>query len=259
MGLNFFSKDLVKTINETIDNSNFSKKTGTFPFVTLSPVFMEIIANKEILDICEVLIDPFFRFDHAWGVQHFPNQNETETNENVHGGPFENQGFFQYHWHKEKPNCSSILMTIALDNQAGNEGGVAFIPGSHKSNLSIDECRNAIQNLYSNDFNKVPWIYTPKLNPGDLLIFTEATMHGTMKWTGQNRRRNLYFKYCYGNMGWLPQNNPDIQYLRKVARNEDEKALLQEAFVGKDIAPNIWRTRTLNKKISNFFSKLYNK
>ena len=43
---------------------------------------------------------------------------------------------------------------------------------------------------------------------GDVVIFTEATTHGTLPWTADHQRRSLLFRYSPGNLayakGYLP-------------------------------------------------------
>jgi hypothetical protein len=70
------------------------------------------------------------------------------------------------------------------------------VPGSHKANFP----RPA--DLPEHDYQ-----VQPELFAGDLLIFTEALMHGTLPWLADHERRVLLFKYSPGSMAWSP---PDI-------------------------------------------------
>ena len=40
------------------------------------------------------------------------------------------------------------------------------------------------------------------MKAGDVLIFTEALTHGTMRWTASHERRQILLKYCPHYMQW---------------------------------------------------------
>jgi hypothetical protein len=56
--------------------------------------------------------------------------------------------------------------------------------------------------------------YQPKIKAGSVVVFTEATTHGTLPWRGDKQRRNLIYRFspatsAYGrgfveNGGWPP-------------------------------------------------------
>ena len=43
-----------------------------------------------------------------------------------------------------------------------------------------------------------PLVVSPSLGAGDLLIFSEALVHGTMRWNSDKPRRSLLYKYSPG-------------------------------------------------------------
>jgi ectoine hydroxylase-related dioxygenase (phytanoyl-CoA dioxygenase family) len=137
------------------------------------------------------------------------------------------------------------LFSYVLEPQKPDDGGLALLPGSHKSNTSIGI--HVFSELMNRDFHASPWIFRPNLNAGDLLIFTEATMHGTEVWRPMDRRRrNIYYKYCYGFMGWPPADNDESVYLREHARNEQEQLLVRPPFVSETTGNELkWRRETL--------------
>ena len=38
-------------------------------------------------------------------------------------------------------------------------------------------------------------VHNPPAKAGDLIIFLEATQHGTLPWTGKGERRSLFYRY----------------------------------------------------------------
>jgi hypothetical protein len=262
----FIAPDLVKKINTIIDNSEAATQSPKFGFVGLDPVFKDIITDPRILETCHKWIDPHFRFDHAWGVQQFAGA--TPTVNNLHAGPYANQGYFQYNWYGGKPRSSCLIFSVVTEAQAAEQGGLVVIPGSHKSYLGMtapDVYSHVLHLSFdSTDFSDIAVI--PSLEPGDLLVFTEALMHGSAHWQAiTRRRRNLYFKYCLGSMGWLPQDNPDIVKLRESARNPLEERLFAPSCVatrGGIGGSTVWRpatymqTKKNNQRITALLGKL---
>ena len=63
-----------------------------------------------------------------------------------------------------------------------------------------------------------------------MLIFTEALVHGTRKWTSNNKRRSLLYKYSPGYSTW--GDPAQLERSRELAQNDLQRALLRPPFVG---------------------------
>lgn len=242
---NFLSKEKVKQINDIIDATPEGKNSHKFPFMTKSEIFLDLMEDQRLLEVAHSWIDPHFRFDHAWGVQHHPSEANLARWENIHGGPFQEQKFFQYHWHNGSPTCTCILMTIVLEPQKENDGGFVLVPGSHKSNLGLPGFE-IFQQVMGGKFGDETWLHQPVVDAGDLLIFTEATMHGTKVWKPESRRRrNLYYKYSYGSMSWPTTDLEERKELLSMAKNEQQRLLLRAPFVSETAGNELtWRRPT---------------
>jgi hypothetical protein len=242
----FLPRELVADMNRVLDSQPSARDAHKFDFILTHLMFMDVMSDRRILDVCHEWIDPFFRFDHAWGVQHYPNEPNPSERENLHGGPYAEQSCFQYHWKNDRPTCSCIIFAYALEPQLAGDGGFILVPGSHKSNLGLSGSQIAGR-LLSRHQARTRFVAQPELDAGDLLIFTEATMHGTAAWNPlDRRRRNIYYKYGYGSMGWPPWDNPEAVELRRRARNEQERRLLRQPYVSTTTGNRLdWRTPTL--------------
>ena len=74
------------------------------------------------------------------------------------------------------------VFTFFLTGAAEGDGGFACVPGSHKSNF-LDKLPHDVR-----DFERsAPYVLQPAVEAGDVLIFTEALVHGTMPWTASRR------------------------------------------------------------------------
>ena len=69
------------------------------------------------------------------------------------------------------------------------DGGFCIVRGSHKSNYvcppSIKRYEEATEHSYQ-----------PAVNAGDVVVFTEATTHGTLPWTAEHTRRACLYRFA---------------------------------------------------------------
>jgi ectoine hydroxylase-related dioxygenase (phytanoyl-CoA dioxygenase family) len=74
-----------------------------------------------------------------------------------------------------------------------------------------------------------PYVVQPAVEAGDALFFTEALVHGTMRWRGRHERRALLYKYSPGHSAWSqsyyrPEEYPDL--------TEQQRRILAPPSVG---------------------------
>ena len=70
-------------------------------------------------------------------------------------------------------------------------GGFCAVPGSHKSNFPIPP---ALADLADEELAQ--YVQQPALDAGDVLIFSEATLHGTLPWTANHQRRTVIYRFA---------------------------------------------------------------
>ena len=85
--------------------------------------------------------------------------------------------------------CGMVVFQYQLHDVNEGDGGLCVIPGSHKANLS---CPKEIREWEVNQ----EVVYNVPAKAGDLVIFNEATIHGTLPWTAKtHERRSLLIRY----------------------------------------------------------------
>jgi len=225
---NFLSKEKINKMNKIIDDAHKDDFIIKFPFLDLNPIFLDLLSDRRVMAICEQLMGKWFRFDHAFGYQEvLPHIGKNDI-ENLHGGLLEEQRGFQYHWYGGKPYCGQIQFGYAMYDVKPGDGGIVLIPGTHKQNIPLT-ARQLYYDVLRCDLDEW-WVHKPALNAGDLIIFNEAVIHGTMAWKPKDRpRRSLYYKYCPGYMAWADYSRINYYHL---ARNNLEKRLLRGPYVG---------------------------
>lgn len=252
---NFLSQELVDEMNAVIDQQLNGLTPKKFPFFEWSPLFMDLAAHPVILKICEHLLGEWFRLDHVMGVQAAPTKHVPPAKDGeLHAGPYENQRSFSYNWFDGRSYLGLLTFSIPLFSTRVGQGGLTLLPGSHKQNFKKRGAQ-VWQELKEDPEKKELLLYTPDLDAGDLLFFTEACIHGSTPWMSENAwRRNLYYKYCPGNMAW--RKHEEIRKYLPLARNDVERRLLEPPFVGGydenpnnikegEEWPNQWRKTTL--------------
>ena len=81
-----------------------------------------------------------------------------------------------------------IVCQFQLANVVEGDGGLCVIPGSHKANFKCPE-----EILLWEDHQEI--VYNVPSKAGDMIIFNEATLHGTIPWTAEHERRSLLYRY----------------------------------------------------------------
>lgn len=244
----FLSEEKAEELNTALEATN--GHGVKLPFLLSHPDWLGILSDPRTLQYCAAWIGPKFRFDHGWAVQHPPGDG---SHQNMHGGPLSSEGMFDYTYRQGSPRTSCLVLGIALKEQPAGKGGVVFIPGSHKSNVSN---KRVLKELYAETDTSAyssTLVHTPVMRPGDAVLFTEALVHGTKSWTHTDWRRNCYLKYCLPSSGWIPQNDPEIVELRGLAKTGVQSRLLAESYLASktyDVAPR-WRADVLNIEPKN--------
>ena len=99
------------------------------------------------------------------------------------------------------------VATYNLTDAPAGAGGFTCIPGSHKTNY-LKLLDPAVQGFE----REAAYVYQPPMAAGDVLIFTEALVHGTGAWHADHERRALLYKYSPPHSSWRiePYNLADF-------------------------------------------------
>ena len=105
------------------------------------------------------------------------------------------------HWYRYYPDgtirTGLTVFTWNLSDCGPGDGGFACIPGSHKTNL-----RSGVPREVMRFERPAHYVRQPPAKAGDVIIFTEALIHGTLPWTAGHERRALLYKYSPGHSSW---------------------------------------------------------
>jgi hypothetical protein len=182
------------------------------------PPFQSLIDHPSALPYLVEFLGTKFRVDHDYIMFMI----KGGAHGRIHGGPAMETGFEEDHWyrcHKGVIRNGLMVFTYCLTPAGAGDGGFICVPGSHKSNFVMDIPEEV--RLQERDAD---YVVQPKADAGDLIIFTEALLHGTRAWTADHERRALLYKYSPGHSSWSqnyyrPEDYPEAteQQLRIMA------------------------------------------
>ena len=107
----------------------------------------------------------------------------------LHGSTSRHFNGAQYYaYANDQMRCGMIVCQFQLADVNEGDGGLCVIPGSHKANFPLPEKIRHWQ-----EHREV--VYNVPCKTGDMVIFNEATLHGTLPWTAEHERRSLLYRY----------------------------------------------------------------
>ena len=175
------------------------------------------------------LIGPRLRADHDYCIF----MRSGAEGQNIHGGPMRYESDHWYHYHDGIMRNGLMVATWVLNDAEPGDGGFICIPGSHKTNFIDSVPKAVLAQEYRPDY-----VIQPELRAGDVLIFTEALIHGTATWRSSQERRALFYKYSPPHSSWAkapynlqhyPDASPQQQRLMAPASVENHAKVLKPA------------------------------
>ena len=194
---NVLTKDEVTVLNDIADHA-----FGTYPYggevqgretslLSWGTPVKHLIDHPDILPYLVELLGPRVRLDHDYGMF----MRTGDAHGGLHGGF---GGSHWYHFRNGVMYNGLTVVTYFLTDALAGDGGFCCVPGSHKSNFSASDIPDEVRHFK----REAHYVVQPAVEAGDALIFTEATMHGTIPWRAPHERRALLLKYSPGHATW---------------------------------------------------------
>jgi hypothetical protein len=175
----------------------------TFRVSTWGPSYQALIDHPRIVPYLVELVGPRFRLDHDFCIY----TSKGGRGQELHGGESDENPDHWYRYRDGVMRNGLTVVTFFLTPAKVGDGGFCCVPGSHKSNFAAsvpDDVRS---------FRRQPhYVVQPPAEAGDVVIFTEALIHGTAPWTADHERRVLLYKYSPGHSAWMGEYYDRDQY-----------------------------------------------
>lgn len=191
--------------------------------------FRNLMDHPRVLPYLIELIGPRVRLDHDYAIY----MQKGAASHAIHGGPMRYESDHWYHYHDGVMRNGLMVATWALNDVGPDDGGFVCIPGSHKTNFL-----QAVPSAVLRQETRPDYVVQPQLRAGDVLLFTEALIHGTATWQGSQERRTLLYKYSPPHSSWAkvpynlldyPNASPQQQRLMAPASVENHAKVLDPA------------------------------
>jgi ectoine hydroxylase-related dioxygenase (phytanoyl-CoA dioxygenase family) len=203
-----------------------------------STVFKSILAHPKLVPYFHTILGKGYRMDHLPLVIA---QDKGAEGFQLHGGTIDcTSGEYNPHlaYTCMHGTIRSALLGCNLmltDHNAG-DGGFCVVPGSHKSNFKMP--KGMVDGERYREY-----IVQPETKAGDVVLFSEGTVHGAMAWTPERQRRVCLFRFApatnaYGRsyMGHEGGGWPTRMY---EGLNEAQRAVLEPPYANRLDRPNI--------------------
>eukprot|EP00929_Paragymnodinium_shiwhaense_P090278 TRINITY_DN50434_c0_g1_i1.p1 TRINITY_DN50434_c0_g1~~TRINITY_DN50434_c0_g1_i1.p1 ORF type:complete len:333 (-),score=52.54 TRINITY_DN50434_c0_g1_i1:131-1129(-) len=155
-----------------------------------SVVFKSLLAHPKLVPYLLELLGDGYRMDHLPFVIL---QNKGSEGFSLHGGPLNAKGklnpTLQYRCEDGAFYNSLMAMSVQLSDHGPGDGGFCAVRGSHKMKFPMPA---AFQ--HGEAFQE--HLYQPVTKAGDVVFFSEATVHGAMPWTADHERRVALYRFA---------------------------------------------------------------
>jgi len=151
-----------------------------------SQPFRDLLAHPKLIPYLNTM------FGRGWKMDHSPFMLTSTAGAEglrLHGSTSHQFDGSQYYTYANgQIRCGMIVCQFQLGDVNSGDGGLCVIPGSHKANFA---CPEEILTYEQNP----EIVYNVPCKAGDMVIFNEATIHGTLPWTAEHERRSLLYRY----------------------------------------------------------------
>jgi len=163
-----------------------------------SRTFRDVLTHPRLLPYYTALLGEGYRLDHQ---PLLVAQAADSEGFSLHGGPVQANGAMspelQYRCFNGQLWTSLLAVSVQLVDHEPGDGGFCIVRGSHKLNLPVpEEMATGVDDAFSEH------VYQPATKAGDVLIWSEATVHGATPWRGTHQRRIAIYRFAPANMGY---------------------------------------------------------
>eukprot|EP00439_Symbiodinium_sp_Y106_P059986 s2602_g8.t2 len=190
--------------------------------------FREVLAHPKLLPYLVELCGAGYRMDHLPLVITSCKGSEGF---HLHGGPLTQDGAFnptlQYRCVNGQFYNSLLGMSVQLVDHGPGDGGFCVIRGSHKSNFPVPG-----DFLHGGGEEAKAHFYQPETRAGDVVFFSEATVHGAMAWTAEHERRIALYRFAPATVAYGRSYAPQWPQEMLEDLTPAQRAVLEPPYAG---------------------------
>jgi len=189
--------------------------------------FRHLLAHPKLIPYLNTLLGRGWKLDHLAEVLSMKPGSQGLT---LHGhGSHDFNGSRHYVYQNGRMRSGLTNCQFYLTDVNPGDGGLCVVPGSHKANFHFPMDRGPSTLEDWETYKDV--VYHIPLKAGDLVIFNEATTHGTLPWQGKGERRCVLYrytpKYIHYHLGYYETSQPE--WVSELT--EAQQAVMQPPYV----------------------------
>ena len=155
-----------------------------------SRVFKSILAHPRLVPVFQGILGVGYRMDHLPMVIA---QNKGSEGFQLHGGTIdcssgEYNPYLAYTCLHGTLRSALLGCNVILEDHNPGDGGFCIVPGSHKSNFKMP--KGMVDGEQYEEY-----IIQPPTKAGDVILFSEGTVHGAKAWTSDRQRRTCLYRF----------------------------------------------------------------
>jgi len=155
-----------------------------------SKAFKSILAHPRLLPLFHGILGKGYRMDHLPFVIA---QDRGAEGFQLHGGTIdctsgEYNSYLAYNCHQGIIRSALLGCNVMLTDHDAGDGGFCVVPGSHKSNFKMPD------GMVNGDKYQ-EYIIQPSTKAGDVVLFSEGTVHGAASWCAEHQRRVCLYRF----------------------------------------------------------------
>lgn len=158
--------------------------------------FRALLAHPRLTPYLLELCGPGYRMDH---LPLLISQHRGSEGFHLHGGPLDSRGKFdhtlQYRCVNGQFFNSLLAMSVQLVDHGSGDGGFCVVCGSHKVNFRMPEA-------FAHGEMAQEFLHQPVTRAGDVVFFSEATVHGALAWRAEHERRVALYRFAPANLAY---------------------------------------------------------
>eukprot|EP01041_Mallomonas_annulata_P000133 gene133-215_t len=189
-----------------------------------SAIFRTVLNHPRLVPYFHEFIGKGYRMDHQ---PFLIIQDKGSEGFALHGGTLdaasgEYNPHLAYSCLQGKIHNQLLAVSVALSDHNEGDGGFVVVRGSHKSNFPVPP---EIIDGHESEF-----LYQPVTKAGDVIIFSEGTVHGAKAWTAEHQRRIALYRFAPATVSYGRSYYPSwpISLLNELT--ESQRAVLEPPY-----------------------------
>ncbi|CAJ1418939.1 unnamed protein product [Effrenium voratum] len=191
--------------------------------------FRKLLSHPNLVPYLLELCGAGFRMDHLPLVI---TSKKGSEGFHLHGGPLTEDGQFnptlQYRCVNGQFYNSLMGMSVQLVDHRKGDGGFCVIRGSHKLNFPVPN-----HFLHGSGPEAEAHFYQPETRAGDVIFFSEATVHGAMAWTAEHERRIALYRFAPATVAYGRSYTPQWPQEMLDDLTPTQRAVLEPPYAGR--------------------------